>query len=49
VKPDIVATSNIGCLTYLAGAEAPPVLHLAELLDWAEGGPLPVALTERGG
>ncbi len=49
VRPDIVATSNIGCLTYLAGAEAPPVIHLAELLDWAEGGPLPVALTERGG
>jgi glycolate oxidase iron-sulfur subunit len=49
LRPDIIATSNIGCLNHLAGSDAPPVVHLAELLDWAEGGPPPVALAERGG
>jgi glycolate oxidase iron-sulfur subunit len=23
----------------------PPILHIAELLDWAEGGPVPPALS----
>ncbi|HEY4943073.1 MAG TPA: glycolate oxidase subunit GlcF [Rhizomicrobium sp.] len=49
LKPDIVASSNIGCLVHLAGADAPPLVHLAELLDWAEGGPLPVAMTAGAG
>lgn len=44
---DVIATSNIGCLNHLSGSDAPPVVHLAELLDWAEGGPEPVALAER--
>jgi glycolate oxidase iron-sulfur subunit len=43
---DILATSNIGCLQHLAGLDAPPVVHLAELLDWAEGGTVPVALRD---
>jgi glycolate oxidase iron-sulfur subunit len=47
LNADVIATSNIGCLNHLAGSDAPPVVHLAELLDWAEGGPEPVALTER--
>jgi glycolate oxidase iron-sulfur subunit len=46
-RPDIVASSNIGCLNHLAGPDAPPLVHLAELLDWAEGGPVPVALAGR--
>ena len=46
---DIVASSNIGCLAHLAGADAPPLVHLAELLDWAGGGPVPVALASRAG
>jgi glycolate oxidase iron-sulfur subunit len=46
---DIVASSNIGCLSHLAGPDAPPLVHLAELLDWAEGGPVPVALAARAG
>jgi glycolate oxidase iron-sulfur subunit len=47
VKPDVIATSNIGCLQHLSGADAPPVVHIAELLDWAEGGPVPRALGNR--
>jgi glycolate oxidase iron-sulfur subunit len=44
--PDAVATANIGCLNHLSGPDAPPVLHLAELIDWAEGGPKPAALPD---
>jgi glycolate oxidase iron-sulfur subunit len=44
LKPDAIATANIGCLNHLSGPDAPPVLHLAELIDWAEGGPKPAAL-----
>jgi len=46
-QADIVASSNIGCLSHLAGADAPPLVHVAELVDWVEGGPIPVALAER--
>lgn len=34
--PDLVVSGNIGCLQQLGGGV--PVLHLAQLLDWAEGG-----------
>jgi len=44
VKPDAIATANIGCLNHLSGPDAPPIVHLAELIDWAEGGPRPVVL-----
>jgi len=40
VKPDVVVSGNIGCMSHLAGEDAPPILHLAELLDWSEGGAL---------
>ena len=46
---DAIATSNIGCLNHLSGSDAPPVVHLAELLDWAEGGPMPLALSRQDG
>ncbi|HEV8016115.1 MAG TPA: glycolate oxidase subunit GlcF [Stellaceae bacterium] len=46
--PDAVATGNIGCIMQLASAGAYPVLHLAELLDWATGGPPPAALVADG-
>ena len=32
--------SNVGCIVQLAGAGI-PVVHTAELLDWAAGGPAP--------
>lgn len=47
VAPDAVATSNIGCLQHLRGPDAPPVVHISELIDWAEGGPQPRALAGR--
>ena len=43
--PDLLVSGNIGCLNHLAVKGAPPMLHIAELLDWAEGGP--VALPRR--
>ena len=36
---DVIASANIGCLTHLAGEL--PTVHIAELLDWAGGGPKP--------
>jgi glycolate oxidase iron-sulfur subunit len=44
VKPDVVATGNIGCITQLAGQLDVPVVHTVELLDWAYGGPVPPGL-----
>ena len=35
--PDLLVSGNIGCLQQLGTGV--PVLHIAELLDWAEGGP----------
>ena len=35
----VIASANIGCLTHLAGEL--PTVHIAELLDWAGGGPKP--------
>jgi glycolate oxidase iron-sulfur subunit len=45
IKPDLVATGNIGCITQLAPGCDVPVVHTVELLDWATGGPAPKALT----
>ena len=42
--PEIVAAGNIGCMTHLASATERPVVHTAELLDWATGGPKPPEL-----
>ncbi|SLN35208.1 glycolate oxidase subunit GlcF [Oceanibacterium hippocampi] len=44
VRPDVVATGNIGCLMQIGGRTAVPVVHTVELLDWATGGPKPRAL-----
>jgi glycolate oxidase iron-sulfur subunit len=48
-RPDFVATGNIGCITQLAAGSAVPVVHTAELLDWATGGPLPAAIRATAG
>jgi len=37
---EAIASDNIGCLTHLAGEI--PAVHIAELLDWAAGGPNPL-------
>jgi len=49
---EVIATGNIGCLVQIAGGnwasqgdnKPPPVVHTAELLDWATGGPMPKGL-----
>jgi glycolate oxidase iron-sulfur subunit len=35
----VIASANLGCLTHLSGEI--PTVHIAELLDWAQGGPKP--------
>ncbi|MGL4438391.1 MAG: glycolate oxidase subunit GlcF [Bosea sp. (in: a-proteobacteria)] len=52
-RPDLVATGNIGCMTHIGkgfidGGHAIPVVHTAELIDWATGGPMPSVLDEAG-
>lgn len=41
LQPDVVATGNIGCMEQIGGHTRIPVVHTAELLDWATGGPKP--------
>ena len=45
-EPDVLVSGNIGCLQHLAAGEGlnQPILHIAELLDWAEGGLKPANL-----
>ena len=45
-EPDVLVSGNIGCLQHLAAGagKLQPILHLAELLDWAEGGAKPANL-----
>ncbi|MDO5630994.1 MAG: glycolate oxidase subunit GlcF [Paracoccus sp. (in: a-proteobacteria)] len=42
--PEIIAAGNIGCMMQIGGGTDIPVVHTAELLDWATGGPKPRAL-----
>ena len=44
LKPDVIAAGNIGCMTQLSEGAPAPILHTAQLLDWATGGPKPAAL-----
>ena len=45
-EPDVLVSGNIGCLQHLAAGKelGQPILHIAELLDWAEGGLKPANL-----
>jgi len=43
-QADVISTANIGCLHHLSGLDAPPIAHIAELIDWAEGGAMPSVL-----
>ncbi len=38
---DVIATGNIGCMLQLGTTSSVPVVHVAQLLDWATGGPKP--------
>jgi glycolate oxidase iron-sulfur subunit len=43
-RPQVVAAGNIGCMMQIGSAMEVPVVHTAELLDWATGGPKPAKL-----
>ncbi|MGC2856401.1 glycolate oxidase subunit GlcF [Novispirillum sp. DQ9] len=45
LKPDVIATGNIGCLMHIGEATRVPIVHTVQLLDWATGGPKPPGLT----
>jgi len=47
LTPDVIAAGNIGCMMQIGNGTAVPVVHTAELLDWATGGPQPKALAKR--
>ena len=47
-KPMAVAAGNIGCMTQLSSGAGVPVVHTVELIDWANGGPLPEPLAQFG-
>ncbi|WP_299129505.1 glycolate oxidase subunit GlcF [uncultured Amaricoccus sp.] len=42
--PEVIAAGNIGCMMQIGAGTRTPVVHTVELLDWATGGPKPVAL-----
>ena len=44
LKPDVISAGNIGCMMQIGSAIGVPVVHTAELLDWATGGPMPPKL-----
>jgi glycolate oxidase iron-sulfur subunit len=44
LRPEIIAAGNIGCITQIAAGTGIPVVHTAELLDWATGGPRPASM-----
>lgn len=46
-KPDVIVAGNIGCMMQIGSGTDIPVLHTVELLDWANGGPMPRALRDR--
>jgi glycolate oxidase iron-sulfur subunit len=44
LNADVIATGNVGCATQIGMRTRTPILHTVELLDWATGGPKPLAL-----
>jgi glycolate oxidase iron-sulfur subunit len=44
LRPDAIATGNIGCMTQIGSGTGLPIVHTVALLDWATGGPKPEAL-----
>ena len=46
ISPDLIAAGNIGCMTQIGKGTDIPIVHTIELLDWANGGPEPQALSE---
>ncbi len=44
IKPDFIASGNIGCIKQIANGTKIPILHTVELIDWYTGGPKPEIL-----
>ena len=44
IKPEIISTGNIGCITQISTATNIPILHTIEIIDWYTGGPKPKVL-----
>jgi len=44
IKPDIVATGNIGCITQISNGIEVPIVHTIELIDWFTGGKKPIVI-----
>ena len=44
IKPQIISTGNIGCITQIAKGTKIPILHTVEIIDWYTGGPKPEVL-----
>ena len=44
LKPDFIATGNIGCITQISIGTKTPILHTIEILDWYTGGLKPKIL-----
>ncbi|MDQ7262462.1 glycolate oxidase subunit GlcF [Paracoccus sp. PS-1] len=49
LTPQVISAGNIGCMMQIGSGTGVPVVHTAELLDWATGGPKPRALQDRDG
>ncbi|MFC3630259.1 glycolate oxidase subunit GlcF [Paracoccus angustae] len=45
-RPQVISAGNIGCMMQIGSGTGVPVVHTAELLDWATGGPKPPALRD---
>ncbi|MEM7506623.1 MAG: glycolate oxidase subunit GlcF [Pseudomonadota bacterium] len=43
-SPQVIAAGNIGCMMQIGSGTALPIVHTAQLLDWATGGPCPETL-----
>jgi glycolate oxidase iron-sulfur subunit len=46
IKPDIISTGNIGCITQISIGTKIPILHTVEIIDWYTGGPKPKILSK---
>jgi glycolate oxidase iron-sulfur subunit len=43
---DVIATGNIGCMIQISAISGRAVVHVAQLLDWATGGPAPAQFVQ---
>ncbi|MGC1388856.1 MAG: glycolate oxidase subunit GlcF [Steroidobacteraceae bacterium] len=47
LEADVIVSGNIGCMVQIGAASRLPVVHIAQLLDWATGGPKPGVMGRR--